>query len=212
MMRLVLVRHGATENNIEQRYTGQLDVPLNALGQRQAWALASALADERFDALLASDLRRARQTAEAIGRQRDRAIELDADLREFDMGEWQGRTYAEIVAASPTALASWQHSPDTAPPPGGETVLAVRDRAARVVARCLAAYPDGRVLCVTHGGVIGVLLCHLLEIELRQRWRFRRDNAAITELDIGPDYAILMRLNETCHLRDLPAGEPNQVL
>lgn len=214
-MRLVLVRHGATASNVEQRYTGQSDVPLSAVGQRQVEALAQALAADRFDAILSSDLRRAQQTTAAIAGRNDAPVRLDPDLREIAMGAWEGHTHAEITAQHPEELARWQEPPYLDAPPGGETVLQLRDRAASVLARCQAEYPDGSVLWVTHGGLIGVLLCHLLRIDLTHRWKFRRDNCAITELDVGADYAILMRLNDLCALTALGAiasAEEQQVL
>jgi alpha-ribazole phosphatase len=211
-MRLVVARHGATTNNLERRYTGQSDAPLSPLGARQAEALAAALADERFDLIVSSDLRRARQTAEPVARRHDAPLRLDADLREVAMGDWEGRTDAELASDYPDQLARWHEDPLTFAPPGGETVEQLRDRAARALERCRADHGDGSVLWVTHGGLIGVLLCHLLQIPLTHRWQFRRDNCAVTEFDVGADYAILMRLNDTCHLRDLPAAERSQVL
>ncbi len=225
-MRLMLVRHGATANNAQQRYTGHSDVPLSPLGLRQATALAAALAAERFDLILSSDLARARQTVEAIAARNAAPLRLDADLREMAMGAWEGRTRAEAVALEPEAWARWWAQSDVYPPPGGETLLQLRDRAARAIDHCYAEHPAGTVLWVTHGGLIGVLLCHLLGIDLAHRWQFRRDNAGITELEVGPDRrergnpaprmrAILLRLNDTSHLKDLEGSdlaEPSQVL
>jgi broad specificity phosphatase PhoE len=225
-MRLMLVRHGATANNAQQRYTGHSDIPLSPLGLRQAAALAAALAAERFDLILSSDLARAQQTAEAIAARNAAPLRLDADLREMAMGTWEGRTRAETVALEPEAWARWWAQPDVFPPPGGETLLQLRDRAARAFDRCYAEHAAGNVLWVTHGALTGVLLCHLLGIDLAHRWQFRRDNAGITELEVGPDrrergnpaprmHAILLRLNDTSHLKDLEASdlaEPSQVL
>lgn len=225
-MRLMLVRHGATANNAQQRYTGHSDVPLSPLGLRQAAALAAALAAERFDLILSSDLARARQTVEAIIARNAAPLRLDADLREMAMGAWEGRTRAEAVALEPEAWARWWAQPDVSPPPGGETLLQLRDRTARAIDRCYTEHPAGSVLWVTHGGLIGVLLCHLLGIDLAHRWQFRCDNAGITELEVGPDRrdrgnpaprmrAILLRLNDTSHLKDLEGSdlaEPSQVL
>lgn len=206
-MRLLLARHGATPNNAQQRYTGQSDVPLSPLGERQAAALSERLAIERLDCIVASDLSRARATAEAIACHHSLPVQLDPDLREISMGEWEGSTYAELVDREPAALKRWQSDPTSYAPPGGETVAQVRDRLVPALARWQRMHPTGVVVWVTHGGVIGVLLCHLLGLDLNRRWQFRRDNAALTELDLGDDYAILMSLNEHDHLRDLRDGE-----
>lgn len=212
-MRLVLVRHGATANNAERRFTGQADVALSELGRRQAEALAAALADETFDLIVSSDLARARQTAELIAARHHARPRLDPDLREVDVGAWEGQVYAEVAAREGALLERWESDPDTPPAPGGgESFAQLRDRAARAVARAQMECPAGSVLCVTHGGLIGVLLCHLLGIPLTHRGQFRRDNAAITEVRLGAGPAVLTRLNDTCHLRGLDSAETSQVM
>lgn len=214
-MHLTIVRHGATANNLEGRFTGQSDVPLSALGERQATLLAERLADECFDAIVSSDLRRAQATAEAIARQHDTPLALDADLREIGMGAWEGRTLAEVAATDAALLAAWQQDGLEVVPLGGEALPAFRNRLVRALDRWQARVPDGRVLMVTHGAAIEVLLCHLLGMDLTRRWQFRRDNAALSALDIQPRGAILLSLNDTGHLRALSAdaaGERFQVM
>jgi alpha-ribazole phosphatase len=211
-MRLVLARHGATANNLEQRYTGQSDAPLSAVGLRQAEALGARLAHERFDLIVSSDLLRARQTADAIARHNPAPLRLDAALREVALGIWEGKTRAEIMASAPEELARWQAEAETYAPPGGESVTQLRDRVVRALTRWQAEHEQGSVLWVTHGGVIGVLLCYALGVDVKHRGQFRRDNCALTELDIQSGRAVLMRLNETCHLRGLPDAEQSQVL
>ena len=107
-MRLLMMRHGATANNAEARYTGQSDVPLSPLGERQVEALARALADARPDAIVSSDLLRARSTAAAIVRYHKVPVLLDPDLREISMGAWEGLTYAEALGRDPGLVAAWQ--------------------------------------------------------------------------------------------------------
>ena len=107
-MRLLIVRHGATANNAEARYTGQSDVPLSPLGERQVEAVARALADVRLDAIISSDLVRARSTAEAIARYHQVPVLLDPDLREIAIGAWEGLTYAEALRRDPSLVAAWQ--------------------------------------------------------------------------------------------------------
>jgi broad specificity phosphatase PhoE len=208
-MRLLIVRHGATANNAQARYTGQSDAGLSALGTAQAEALARRLAGERLDAIVSSDLARARATAEAIvARHPDVPPRLDADLREVALGAWEGHTPAEAAALYPEAYARWQADAVEVAPPGGETVRAFQGRVVRALDRWRAEYPHGSVLWVTHGGVLGVLLCHLLGMDLARRGQFRRDNAALTELELRAEgYAILMRLNDTGHLAGLSGGE-----
>ncbi|HEV2236923.1 MAG TPA: histidine phosphatase family protein [Ktedonobacterales bacterium] len=211
-MRLIVVRHGETANNAEQRFTGQMDAPLNGRGVRQARAVAEALAGERFELVVASDLMRARQTAAAIAECLDMAVTYDSDLREIAVGEWEGLTGAEIRARYPGALARWDAGAVTFAPPGGESVTQLAERVARALERSREAQPDGTVLWVTHGVVAGVLICQVLGIDLAHRSQFRRDNAAITELVVSDHGGILVRLNDTHHLAGLGSGERAQVM
>ena len=89
-MRLIIVRHGETIYNAQRRFTGQSDVPLNPLGERQAAALVERLATEHLDAIVTSDLERTRVTAKAIAHNHGLPLQEDIDLRELAFGEWEG--------------------------------------------------------------------------------------------------------------------------
>lgn len=199
-MRLLLARHGATLNNVEARYTGQTDVPLSPLGERQAEALARRLAREPLAAIVSSDLARARSTAEAVARRTGLGVTHDADLREVSLGAWEGRTLADLEAREADSLRRWRADGATFAPPGGATFAALRDRLLRALARATDRYPGETVLWVTHGAAIGVLLCHVVGVELSRGWQFRRDNASITELDLAAGRTVIVRLNDTAHL------------
>lgn len=212
VVRLVVVRHGATANNLAAQFTGQSDVPLSALGERQALALATSLADERFDALISSDLQRARATLAPLAELLEQPVQLDTALREIGVGIWEGQSGAAVRALYPGAIERWEASESYAPE-GGETVAAFRERIVEAFERTRRKFPDGSVLWMTHGGVLGVLLCHVLGTDIQRRWQFRRDNTAIFEFDIGADYCIIMRANDTAHLRHLKVGaEVAQIL
>ena len=215
-MRLLIVRHGATLNNASGRYTGQSDVGLSSLGARQAEAVAARLASEQLYQIVSSDLLRARQTAERIAaRHPDVPLSLDADLREISMGVWEGLTHAEVLARDPERFARWSDDAGAVAPPGGETYAQLSERMARALDRWATEYPSGTTLWVTHGGAIGVLLCHVLGLDLSRRMQFRRDNTAITELVITDGMVLLVRHNDTAHLEQLAdddLSEPSQVL
>ena len=192
-----------------------MDVPLAPLGERQAQLLAGALADTHLDAIISSDLQRALDTAEPVARLHGLEVQRDPDLREISVGSWSGRTGASIRAEESELAARWEADPIHVAPPGGETVIELRDRAIRAFERWHAAYPSGEVLWVTHGGFLATLLCHLLGVDLSRRWQFRRDNAGITEFEVSERGALLVRLNDTAHLCALAAeveGERVQML
>jgi len=188
-MKLLLIRHGATENNMQARYTGQNDVPLSTHGILQVEAVSRRLQDAHLDAIVSSDLRRARSTAEAITRYHSVTLVFDQDLREISLGEWEGLTYAEVLQRDPERAADWHSGlPESlaVAPPGGETTNQFLERILRAFDRWQNAYPDphSTIVWVTHGGVNGILLCHLLGMDLNRRWQLRRDNGAVTELDV----------------------------
>jgi probable phosphoglycerate mutase len=201
-VRLIVVRHGETFNNIEDRFTGQSDVSLSPLGERQALAVGAYLATDHLDAIVSSDLQRARLTAQAIAKYHPLSVVEDPQLRELSLGQWEGKTPAEVQAVEPDALLRWRADPSTSAPVGGETLIQFRDRIARGLDHWYSRYPDGTVLWVAHAGLIGVLVCHLLEIDLNRRWQFHHDNASVTELLIRPPRVSLVRLNETAFLRE----------
>ena len=188
---------------MEARYTGQSDVELSASGAYQAKLLGARLATETLDAIVSSDLSRTRATARAIADYHKLPVWEDADLREFALGEWEEVLYAEVKTRYRELLERWRSDPENTAPPGGETGVQVRDRMIRALDRWQGQYPKGTVLWVTHGGAIGVLLCHLLGINLSRRNQFHISNVSITELQLGEHYAILKSFNDTGHLRDI---------
>jgi probable phosphoglycerate mutase len=152
--RLLLLRHGQSTWNADGRWQGQADPPLSPLGEEQARHAARRLAPGQFSRLLASDLRRARQTAEILALALGLAVEVDPDLREIDVGDWQGLTRAEINQRAPGALADWSEGRSESTP-GGETRTHLTDRAHAALVRAAAAASAGdRVLLVSHGALI----------------------------------------------------------
>lgn len=155
MTELIVIRHGETDWNRQHRFQGQIDVPLNAVGRAQAERLGRRLSGERFDAVVASDLLRARATAEAAaGRQ---TIELDPLWREQSFGVAEGLDAPTIGARHPEAWTQWlRHDADYALPGGGESVRMFHDRVLRALARAVREH-HGRIAVFTHGGVLDML-------------------------------------------------------
>ncbi|MBV7301447.1 histidine phosphatase family protein [Corynebacterium sp. TAE3-ERU2] len=162
--RLVLLRHGETEYNATARMQGQLDTKLSERGVIQARQAARYLSGLNFVRVVCSDLQRAHDTAREVATLLDVPLITDERLRETHLGEWQGKTHAEIDAATPGARARWRHDVSWAPP-GGETRLEVAARARAVVDEAMAEveeWEDKSILCVAHGGTINALTGSLL--------------------------------------------------
>jgi broad specificity phosphatase PhoE len=168
---LWLVRHGATEWSENGRHTGRTDLPLLPSGEAEARTLAPRLADHPFALVLTSPLRRARDTARLAGFP-DAVV--DDNLLEWDYGEYEGRTTAQIRADRP-GWTIWNGDP-----PGGETADEVATRVAPVIARCRAAAGDALVFA--HGHVLRVLTAVDLGFGPRSGAQFALDTATINVL------------------------------
>ena len=150
--RLILWRHGRTSYNHDNRWQGQLDVPLDDVGRAQAEESAAALAATFGDgpvAVASSDLSRASETAAVLGL----PVKLDTGLREVYAGEWQGLLRDEIVAKWPDELAAWRRGDDVRPG-GGESRSEVAERAAASVRRFDAGMAGGTLVVVGHGAAL----------------------------------------------------------
>jgi glucosyl-3-phosphoglycerate phosphatase len=160
---LVVWRHGQTTYNVEHRFQGQSDVPLNDVGLRQAAEAAPYLAAMRPSAIFSSDLSRATATAAALARLTGLPVQLDKDLRERSGGSWEGLTEAEIRERFPVERATWS-------PPDGEPAQAVADRATAALERIAAGTPLGSTsVVVSHGAALGMAVARLLEVSWQPR-------------------------------------------
>jgi probable phosphoglycerate mutase len=188
--RVVLVRHGATEWSTTGQHTGRTDIPLTEEGRGQAERLRIRLARERFALVLVSPLRRARETAERAGV--GAVAEIENDLVEWDYGDYDGRTAAEIRRERP----GWTPWHDGFP--GGETLEQVAARAARVVAR--ARTVDGDVALVAHGHILRVIAACWLEQPPVEAARYYLAPASVSVLGWERETSVIDRWNEACHL------------
>jgi len=159
--RLIIWRHGNTDWNAGRRVQGQSDVPLNDLGRQQAAEAAELLVRFRPDAIVSSDLRRAADTAAALGALTGRTVEHDERLRERHFGAWQGLTMAQVAETRPEEYARWQAGENV----GGE-VETLDDLGKRVAEAFQAAAdlapPGGTVVVATHGAGARQGIGHLL--------------------------------------------------
>jgi broad specificity phosphatase PhoE len=190
-VRLLLVRHGETAWNRAGRYQGSADVPLNAVGERQAEALAVQLRSEPIAAVYASGLRRALATAAPIAAVQDLAVVRDARLNEINQGEWEGLRPVEIVARWAKLHARWEREPLAVRPPGGETIDEVRERVLAVVDEIAARWAGRTVCIVAHKVSLAVIKAEALGISLAAALAVMPPNASIEAvvLDAGPPSA-----------------------
>ncbi len=200
--RFIVVRHGETEWNVQGRVQGHLDSPLTARGRAQAEAIAARLARERFDAVVASDLGRALDTARAIAARSRHPVATDARLRERNFGEGEGRTYDELDARWPALFArSGATDPDAAIP-GGETRRAFHERVRAAFEDLARAHDGRRIAVVSHGGVLAALYRIVHGIPVATVHRVPIANASYNAVAFDADAWALEAWDEVDHLDD----------
>lgn len=153
---ICLARHGETNWNLERRFQGQLDIPLNVRGRAQAEALTRELSGQSFDKIYSSDLKRAFATAQGPAQERGLAVETTPALREKHDGDWQCLTHAEVEALYPEDYQRYKSRRADFAIPGGETLERFAARARSTLTRIAKAHPGERVLIVSHAGVLDV--------------------------------------------------------
>lgn len=160
MTRIILIRHGETDWNAENRYQGQMDPSLNERGIAQARGLAEGLRGLGIQVLYSSPLRRALQTAQIIAQALGIPLHTDPRLKEIRQGEWEGLLRSEIAARYPELFRRWLAEPWVATPPGGESLAQVRDRVLAAVAEIASRHQGERVGVVTHLIPIYIIKAH----------------------------------------------------
>lgn len=182
--KLLLVRHGETEANLNQVWQGDLDAPLTARGLQQVKATAEHLAQlhagEPIDAFYVSPLPRAQSTADAISKAIGLPIIIEQGLREFSLGDWEGRSFRELREVE-DLWGRWQVDPGFAPP-NGESPISFNQRAVRTSAALAARHPGQKLLVVTHGAFISSVLATWLGADPRDWRRYDAPNCALSIL------------------------------
>ncbi|GAB1420201.1 histidine phosphatase family protein [Anaerolineales bacterium] len=190
---IYLVRHGETDWNIQRRFQGISDQPLNEKGQHQAQALIPTLQGLKFDAIYSSDLLRVRQTAE-IALEDHQEPQLDSRLQEINFGQFEGYSWDEIPQLYPEQWTSWL-ADRNGNAHGGEAIGDVVLRIQHFLDELREKHPQGKVLIFAHGGSIGVLILLALGLAPDKWWSFILSNCHIAELSLGFPVNRLVRYN-----------------
>ena len=186
LTRIIAVRHGETAWNQDTRIQGHLDIGLNDTGRWQAERLAQALADEAIDAIYASDLERAHQTALSVARRKGLPVVTHTGLRERLFGIFQGKTFAEVEAVWPDQALKWRKRVPDFAPEGGESLLQFRERILRTIHDLAAQNAGKQIVIASHGGVMDVLYRAATGQDLQAPRTWQLGNAAINRLLWSP--------------------------
>ena len=214
-MKLVIVRHGETEWNVQHRAMGQLDSPLTPKGIQQARAIGNRLHRLKFTSLYSSDLGRAVQTANIIAEICAKKIIFDPELREWNMGIFQGLTVSEMHEKFPQERQDYEQIGDEYIIPEGESLDQCRDRGFRILNAIvkrhsnenlhenLAETGDETVVVVTHGCVLMGFFEMVLDLRSGNTWRFKLDNANFCAFEYANERWSLVVWNDVSHLETM---------
>lgn len=190
-----LLRHGACEGG--DIYRGHTDVPLSNIGRQQMYA---AIGDGyEWQRILTSPLQRCRAFAEHCAERFTLPLQVIPQLQEISFGDWEGRLQQDVWEENPQLVNQYYDNPESVTPPRGESVA---DAALRIVSAwdaLLKQYSGEHLLLVCHGGVIRLLLTHLLAAPLANSWRWHIPYASLSRVRVyhsaEGDYPVLMALN-----------------
>ncbi len=204
-MKLILVRHGESKSNEDNRFTGQRDIPLSALGERQAENLKGyILKNYQIDRIYSSSLIRAYNTIKPIAEVLNLPITKVPELKEIDGGKWEEKTMEDIEGAYPADYALWKENVGLARCTGGESMTDVKNRAVAALKK-IAEENEGKIVLIgTHAGVLRALECYFKGISFEEMknvpWQA---NTAVSVLEYANGQFTIIKMGETEHLGDL---------
>ncbi len=203
-MQFIFVRHGETDWNVTLQYQGFAPIPLNDRGRMQAARVAERLRAQSISALYASDLPRAWETAGVLGEAIGVPPVAVPDLREIDVGQWEGLTPEDLHERFPAHMAAYERDPANTVRLGGESYTQLQQRAVRAFRWMEAQHHAGdTIVAVSHGGTIRAIVCDVIGLELRYFGRMWLDNGGLCVLQRRKEHWRLLRLNDAAHLEDL---------
>lgn len=201
--RIFLVRHAKPELPHDGRlYYGFTDYPLCADGIARAEQLRRDIEGIRFDGIFSSDLLRARRTAEIIAPERAADIKYVRELREVNLGDWEGKSYDEVRGEWNEIFEKRGAAFAETAPPNGESFKALQRRTVPAFEKILAEAPDGNILVVSHGGVMWTLMCHYFHFDLNDMFLYPTEYCSLHMLTRSDGVMRLIRYNWSSKLTE----------
>lgn len=201
MKRLIILRHGETEWNREERFRGMADLPLTEKGLMQAQYAAARISQLKPDVIYSSPLKRAMQTAVIVGKVVSLPVHQEELLGDIDYGLWQGLSLAEAYNKYRKDYLQWLHNPQMVNFPQGESLPIVQERVKKLLKSIEINHKENAVLLVTHKVVCKVILLSMLATDLSHFWQIKQDVAAINLFENRSGFLLAWAFNDTGHLR-----------
>jgi broad specificity phosphatase PhoE len=187
MVELLLIRHGESEWNRQNRAQGISDSRLTPKGRKQAEKLALYLKNFDLSAVYSSSLKRSLETADIIARFHKISVRVFNELSEINLGVWEGKTNETIQKEYGDLLIKWYTQPHRVKIPKGETIFDFRRRIKKVFKKILDDNSRGTIAVITHGGVISIFLINLLGVHLGKIWTLSPRIGSITTVEFYDD-------------------------
>ena len=205
-MQIFLVRHGATDWNIQGRCQGATDLDLNEVGLRQAKQIATSLTNETIHGIYSSNLKRARQTAQFFSLHHQLPVHIETDVRELDHGKLEGLTFAEIKENYSQFIQRWRTEPAEIQVPGGERLADVARRAWKGLSRIVRGHTaEEAVVIVSHNFPILGIICRITGTHLNHYRTFHLDPCGVTRLNHdGKDHWEVTSINNQTYRTETP--------
>ncbi|MEM0083814.1 MAG: histidine phosphatase family protein [Candidatus Methanomethylicia archaeon] len=205
-MKILLIRHGETEWNVERVFRGRKDIPLSKIGRKQAELLGKYLRDIDINVVYSSPLKRALETAEYIVEYHDKPVEIivDDDLIDINYGSWEGKSEDEVKEIYGELYEEWINNPHLVKFPNGESLEDVRSRLMRFIGKIVRGI-EGNIAIVSHRVVLKVMICMLLGLDNSKFWNIRIDCGGITIFEYKDNKFILVKHNDISYLSETPS-------
>ncbi len=187
----LLIRHGHTRATEEGLLYTDPEAPLTKKGQAQAEALSKWLPGQKPDLLISSPSLRVRSTAAIIASVLELEPIIIADLNEWHVGQWEGRTYLDIKKSEPELYHRWSADPINNAPPGGESIAQMCLRVKGILESIISRFAGKRIALVTHAGIIRAAIVEALSIPVENFWRLSVPVGSVSRLDYSVSFTTL---------------------
>ncbi|MGQ9461579.1 MAG: histidine phosphatase family protein [Candidatus Fervidibacter sp.] len=203
MLKLLLVRHGESVWNEEERIQGQQDIPLSERGRKQALALGEKLKSTSIAACFSSPLIRALETAKLILNTSGNKVPITKlpELMERSFGDWEEKPISELKSQCAEEFTRWVSANYIPAPPGGESIDELLRRVERGLKLIFSHVNEGTFLLVGHSGSVKAAICVLFDLPPSSFARLKVDNTSLTVVEIKGGKPTLVHFNDTCHLK-----------
>ncbi|MCQ9206406.1 MAG: histidine phosphatase family protein [Omnitrophica bacterium] len=171
MTKLILVRHGGTDWERKKRIRGAVDIPLDNEGTIEAQKISGELAKTKIDAIYSSCASCSFSTASEIAKSRNLKVKKIRELKELDLGLWQGLCVTDVKKRYRKQYAAWRNSPTSVQPPKGESAKDAFDRTISALHKIVDRHKDGNVCVVSGSMTLSIMKCYLKNVNIETIWK-----------------------------------------